>query len=81
VGQPRPEVCQPHVRQVADPAITGKCHQVPQVTQVGPLGVRGLTPLGTKLSDKGQHVVDGVWGHPPTLTKPGAIGKDIGGPD
>ncbi len=58
--------------------IERKGHQVAQVTQVSPLGVLGLTPLGTKMSGKGLDVVDGICVHHLTLTKPGAIGKDIG---
>ena len=49
-----------------------------QITQVSPLGVRGLTPLDTTMSNKGLDLAEGVCVHHLTLTKPGANGKDIG---
>ena len=78
MGQPGPQVRKRHVRQVADPAITGEGHQVAQVTHVCPLGVRGLTTLDNTMSGEGLNVAVGVFVHDLTLTKPGAIGKDIG---
>jgi hypothetical protein len=41
------------------------------------LSVFGQTPLGAKMSSKGTDGVDGFWLHVFTLTKPGAISKDI----
>jgi len=53
-------------------------HQVAKVTQVGPLGVLGLTPLGAEIPAKGLDRVDGFWVHDLTLTRASAISKDIG---
>jgi hypothetical protein len=41
------------------------------------LGVRGPTSLDTKMSGKGLNLAEGLCVHDLTLTKPGAIGKDI----
>jgi len=40
--------------------------------------VRGLTTLDNTMSGEGLNVAVGVFVHDLTLTKPGAIGKDIG---
>ena len=77
MSQPGPQIRELHVGQVVDPAIADKSHQVAQIPQIGPLGVLGLTPHGTEMPGEGLDMNHRVCLHHPTLTRLGAIGKDI----